>query len=110
MNRMRWYGPTLAVLVTVLLVMVTGPRLIRSIVYAQEATHIELASQSLEQSELLTELSEAFRNVAKAVQPSVVSIQTRSKLSKKSSASDSRLNDLFDQFFPRQRRWHDRGT
>lgn len=85
MNRIRWYGPTVALLTTVLLILLAGPSLVHEIVYAKEKAHIELASDSLEQSQLLAELSESFRHVAEVVQPSVVSIEIykKSPLSKR---------------------------
>lgn len=76
MNRIRWYGPTLALLMTVLLVMFSGPHLVRNIVFAREQAEIRLASDALDQSEMLVQLSQAFRKVADAVRPSVVSIHT----------------------------------
>ena len=92
MNRIRWYGPTLVVLLTVILVMISGPRLIRNIVFAQEQTEIKLVSDSLEQSELLVQISNAFRKVSDVVRPSVVSIHTYSKVRK--TAARSSLEDL----------------
>ena len=82
MTRIRWYGPALVVAVTVLVVLLTGPRLVRNIVFAQQEARIELVSDSLEQSQLLAELSRAFRNVADVVRPSVVSIQVYAKPSR----------------------------
>ena len=79
MNRIRWYGPTLVLLTTVLLILLAGPRLVHEIVYAQEKAHIELVGDSLEQSQLLAELSKSFRHVAEVVQPSVVSIEVYKK-------------------------------
>ncbi len=75
MSRIRWYGPTLVLILTVLVVMVAGPRLTRNLTYTQKAAEIQLIQQSLEHSDALAQLSSAFRNVGKVVEPSVVHIQ-----------------------------------
>lgn len=79
MSRIRWYGPTLVLLMAVLLVMIGGPRLVQNIYYAHERATIKLTSETLEQSDLLVNMNEAFRAIAQRVQPSVVSIQTYDK-------------------------------
>ncbi|HCD31399.1 MAG TPA: hypothetical protein DER01_03265 [Phycisphaerales bacterium] len=79
MVKVRWYGPTLVLLLTVLTIMVIGPSLSRQIVHAGKAEEIRLIQQSLEQSGTLAQLSQAFRDVASTVEPSVVSIQVLQK-------------------------------
>lgn len=109
MTQIRWYGPTIVLLVAVLLALLAGPRLATNIVFAQERAKITLASQSLAQSELLTEFSEAFRNVAEAVRPSVVSIQAYATQPQNSHGqtrprdlrdflNPDRTDDLYDRF------------
>lgn len=79
MNRIRWYGPTLALLVTALLVMVTGPGLVRQIAHAHQAESIQLVKDELAQAPSLAMMNESFRRVAEVVSPSVVRIDTFTK-------------------------------
>jgi serine protease Do len=60
---------------TVLTIMVAGPSLSRQIAHAHKTEEIRLIQQSLENSSTLAQLSQAFRDVASTVEPSVVSIQ-----------------------------------
>ena len=75
MNRIRWYGPTVALIVALLIVMIAGPGLVRRLEWTRTDAQIQLARQRNEQNPTLKEMSAAFRNVAKVVQPSVVHIQ-----------------------------------
>jgi len=79
MHRIRWYGPTLTLLVTSLLVMVLGPTMARHITWAQTDAQIQLARTNLETDPSLAKLSDAFREVARAVEPSVVHVQVFSR-------------------------------
>ena len=75
MNRIRWYGPTLVLLGTMLIVMIAGPGLARRIEHARRGQYITNVRESLEDTGSLATLSEAFRKVAQVVEPSVVHIQ-----------------------------------
>jgi serine protease Do len=79
MSRIRWYGPTLVLGVTVLLVMVLGPMTVRQLAWARTNEEIKLIRQDLAGSPTLAELSRDFRQVANVVRPSVVSIQTATR-------------------------------
>jgi serine protease Do len=74
MTRIRWYGPTLVLLLTALLVMILGPSVARRIAHAQHAASIRLVKDELSHNPSLAELSDAFRKVATVVEPSVVHI------------------------------------
>ena len=79
MARIRWYGPTVVLLLTLLAVMAAGPELARQIATAQQqATNGELRKQ-LNDSPALEQLSNSFKKVAKVVEPSVVHIQVLSR-------------------------------
>lgn len=78
MSRIRWYGPTLVLVFTVLLVMIIGPRLTRQMVYAQKEAHVQLVRNRLTSNPILEELNNAYRQVAKVVELSTVHIITRS--------------------------------
>lgn len=79
MNRIRWYGPTLILILTVLLVMFIGPRLTRQMVYAHKDAHVQLVRNSLTSNPILEELSNAYRQVAEVVELSTVHVVTRSR-------------------------------
>ncbi len=75
MSRIRWYGPTLVLLLTVLLVMILGPGVAREIAYTHTQSRVTFVKNSLTENPFLAELSESFRKVSQAVEPSVVAIQ-----------------------------------
>ena len=100
MHRIRWYGPSVMLLLTTLLVMATGPNVARQIAWAGTDAKIALVKQNLASKPSLAELSEAFREVAQAVAPSVVHIE----VSVKDSPARRRLKsfreeELFRRFF-----------
>jgi len=95
MNRIRWYGPTLVLLATVVVVMLAGPQVARQIVWAQTDAQIDNGRKQLrEKSAFLGDLSRAFREVANVVEPSVVSIEV---LSKRDNGQDPR--DMLRRWF-----------
>lgn len=75
MKRIQWYGPTLLLLITVVVVLVAGPQVARNIQWQQTDANISLIRGDLTNSQFLAELSDAFRKVAVAVEPSVVYVQ-----------------------------------
>jgi len=93
MQRLRWYGPSLILLLTVLGVMLVGPKLIQDLAHAQNSSNIRLAQNELTQSPFLSELSQSFRKVAEVVEPSVVSISVARRVD---NARSSRGNNPFD--------------
>ena len=99
MNRIRWYGPTLVLLATVLAILVAGPTMARKIVWAQQDERIALIRQDLDESPVLDEMSRAFRNVAEAVKPSVVNIQVLRRGDPRGGRGlEDLLPDLFERF------------
>ncbi|MEX0885740.1 MAG: trypsin-like peptidase domain-containing protein [Phycisphaeraceae bacterium] len=105
MNRIRWYGPTLVLLVTVLTVILTGPELARRIAWAHQDARITLIREDLDQSPVLDEMSRAFRNVAEVVKPSVVNIRIMRRADGRvqgRSELEQLLPDLFERFERRQ--------
>ena len=97
MNRIRWYGPAVVLLLTVLLVMVLGPGITRQLTYAHEAAKVQLVKDSLDHDSALAQLSNAFKEVAQAVEPSVVYIQVYKKPSAHPQSGMS--DDLLRRFF-----------
>lgn len=74
MQRIRWYGPSLLLLVTLVAAMVFGPTLVQNITHAQSSARIELTRNALEESPFLAQLSDSLRKVSEVVKPSVVHI------------------------------------
>jgi len=74
MSRIRWYGPSLLLLVTLVLTMLLGPRLVREIARSYENARIAQVRQGLADNPTLTTLSDAFKDVATVIRPSVTSI------------------------------------
>jgi len=75
-HRPRHYGPSLAVLGAAALVLFVTPEAVRRIGHARTEVEIEQASQRLARGTVLDELNEAFRDVARVVEPSVVHVAT----------------------------------
>jgi len=101
MNRIRWYGPTLLLVLTVLVIMMTGPNMVRELTHAQRSAEVRLIQNELENNVSLTELSRAFRKVAKVVEPSVVHIEVAAKDDPRRQAMEE---DMMRRFFgPRAR-------
>ena len=93
MNRIRWYGPTLVLLITVLVVMIAGPQMVRRMAWAQTDANIKLAQNELKESDFLAQLSDSFRKVADSVKHSVVSIEVLSRQDREGP------RDMFRRFF-----------
>ncbi|MEM6258782.1 MAG: trypsin-like peptidase domain-containing protein [Planctomycetota bacterium] len=74
MTRIRWYGPTLLLLGTLFLAMLVGPGMVRQIAKSYEGAQIEQVRKDLVENPTLLTLSDAFKDVATVVRPSVTSI------------------------------------
>ena len=74
MQRIRWYGPSLLLLVSLVAAMIFGPTLVQSITHAQSSARIELTQNALKESPFLAQLSDSLRKVSEVVKPSVVHI------------------------------------
>jgi len=96
MERIRWYGPSVVLLMTLLTVMIVGPKVVRNLAYAQQDAHIQLVRNDLANNDLLKELSDAYAGVAEVVEPSVVHIEV---LTRRSTGGGIDLGDLL--FGPR---------
>ena len=74
MSRIRWYGPTLLLLGTLVLAMLVGPGIVRQIAKSYQGARIEQVRKDLVENPTLLTLSDAFKDVATVVRPSVTSI------------------------------------
>lgn len=104
MTRIRWYGPTLVLLITVLLIMILGPGVARQIAYHQTEARVQFVRETLTDSPFLAELSNSFRKVSQVVEPSVVAIKVLARADNDPHAAirrlrpDLDLEDFFRQF------------
>ena len=75
MRRLTEYGPSLIVLATALLVLFAGPNAVRALQYAQtSASIVEAGDRLMAQDNILAQFNQASRDIATAVEPSVVHI------------------------------------
>jgi len=90
----RWYGPSLILLATVVAVMLLGPGLARSIAWNHSEANIQQVRQNLLDSPSLSTLSQAFSNVSEVVEPSVVHVQTLGPSARSGGGFFSRFDPL----------------
>jgi len=74
MSRIRWYGPTILLLATVISALLLGPSLLRRITRDAQAHRVEQVRQSLIEDPTLDALSGSFEKVATVVRPGTTSI------------------------------------
>lgn len=74
MRRFTAYGPAFVVLITTLVTLFAAPAAVRQIGFANSETQIRLARLALDQDDILERINTATRNIATAVEPSVVHI------------------------------------
>ena len=77
MRRIVSSGPGLVVLLTALAALVVAPALVRRVGYAQTTARLRLATQSLDEDDILERISRAQMAIAEKVEPSVVHIDVR---------------------------------
>lgn len=118
MSRIRWYGPTVVLLLTVLLIMILGPGVAQQIARNHKTARVQFIGESLEDSTFLAELSNSFRDVSRVVEPSVVAIRVLARAENDARDAVRRLrpdlnleelfkdqptrprNDLYDKYQP----------
>ncbi len=88
MQRIRWYGPSLVLLLTVLGVMLVGPTVIHNLAHERQSAQVKLIRNDLKTNPLLEQLSNAYVDVARSVEPSVAHIEV-------SSRTPSQIRDWF---------------
>ncbi|MEM7228957.1 MAG: trypsin-like peptidase domain-containing protein [Planctomycetota bacterium] len=82
MRRLTEYGPSLIVLLTALMVLFVGPNAVRALQYARTSAAIVEASERLEGPDnILAQINQASRDIATAVEPSVVHISVTQNVS-----------------------------
>src|SRR5215831_3733900 len=75
MRRFLSFGPAFVVLLTAIVTLILIPGAIRGITAATTHANVTLAQQSLDQDDVLERLNRAVRNIATAVEPSVVHLE-----------------------------------
>ena len=96
MTTIRWYGPTLILVATILIVLIAGPSMTRKLAHSYDQEKIHLVRGGLQQSPTLAKLNKAFRGVATVVEPSVVHIEAQSR----TGGPDSLLGRLLEESTP----------
>ncbi len=76
MRKLQSYGPSIIVLITAVVVLLGGPLAVEKLTYARTKARIIQASQRLENSNVLEQMNQAYRDIASLVEPSVVHIST----------------------------------
>ncbi len=71
------YGPSLVVLAAAATVLLAGPAVVRELGHRHDQSRVMLASERLAGRGILGELNQAFRDLAVAVEPSVVHVAAR---------------------------------
>jgi len=100
MNRIRWYGPTIALLIVTLMVMLIGPGLTRELAHVHKAEQLRLVRNALDENNALAELSNAFQQVAEVVKPSVVSITVKTRGSRRPTRGPNLRRPFGPRMFP----------
>lgn len=90
----RWYGPSLILLATVVAVMLLGPGLARKLVWNHHEANITQVRAELIDSPSLASLSDAFTKVSAVVEPSVVHVQTLGPSARSGGGFFSRFDPL----------------
>jgi len=75
MRRFLSFGPAFVVLLTAIVTLILIPGAIRGITAATTHANVTLAQQSLDQDDVLERVNRAVRNIATAVEPSVVHLE-----------------------------------
>ena len=70
------WGPSIVVLLVGVVVLIGGPPIVRSLVYAKEQSTIRQASERLQTDNPLALINQATHNLAQKVKPSVVHVST----------------------------------
>jgi len=78
MKRTPMYGPALVLAVTIVAALIGGPHVMRQYAHAQQAQQLNEVREHIKSSRL-AEMSESFKLVARAVEPSVVHISVSSR-------------------------------
>lgn len=74
MRKLISYGPSIVVLCTAVLVLAASPSAIHTLTHAHTMARVTQAAKGLEHDNILEEINQAYRNIATAVEPSVVHI------------------------------------
>lgn len=77
MARLQRYAPSLVVLCTALIILLAGPEIVQRLGFAYTVAKVRRARLQLETSTVLEQINDAYRNIAQAVEPSVVTITVR---------------------------------
>jgi len=98
MRRFALYGPSTLVLITAAMTLLAGPTAIRQIQAARTAATVTLAQNRLDDnSSILREMNRAIRDVADAVEPSVVYIEANTFSANRGPRNSTGSGWVYDQ-------------
>lgn len=81
MRKFTAYGPSIIVIATAFAVLLAGPAAVRQLTYAQTHARVSLATTRLaDDTNILKHINQAYRDIAAAVEPSVVHISSQRSL------------------------------
>lgn len=102
MQAMKHYGPTVVTAAVLGAILLFGPGVMRDLVYADQTARIELAAEQLQSNKgKLAELSDAFREVARMMEPSVVHVAISRKASSMGGSVHGRVPPEMREYFKR---------
>jgi serine protease Do len=101
MRKLSGYGPSLIVLATAMLVLFLGPSAVQQLTYKQTEARMIQASRRLESGTILEQISQAYRDIADLVEPSVVHISAQPVIEDRSGFASISLSSgsgwIFDE-------------
>lgn len=93
MRKFTAYGPSIIVIVTAVSVLLAGPTAVRQLTYAQTHARVSLATTRLaDDNNILKHINQAYRDIATAVEPSVVHISASRLLDDRALGGASSLS------------------
>jgi serine protease Do len=96
MRKFIAFGPALVVLMTVLITLVAAPAAVRLVSYANTDAQVQQARQALTQDNILKQIDRVVRNIADAVEPSVVHIAVSANAGRRIVRSAQGSGWIFD--------------
>ncbi len=93
MRKLTDYGPSIIVAMTAVFVLLVGPVAVQHLTFAQTGVRVSLATQRLaEEGSVLKQMNQAYRDIATAVEPSVVHISAQRRVSEPGMSNASAMS------------------
>lgn len=93
MRKLTGYGPSIIVAATAVCVLLVGPLAVQHLTHAQTSVRVSLATQRLaEDSNILQQLNQAYRDIATTMEPSVVHISAQRRVAEPGMSGASAMS------------------